>query len=119
MFRLLILAALLGHAAAAEPLDPPSRKLDILFVGAHPDDDSTATATLARYAAQGKRVGVVTATRGEQGGNLIGPEQGAALGLLREGEERAALGLLGITTVHYLERLDSGFTTSARVSERN
>ena len=115
MFRPLLLAALLTLAAAAEP----ARKLDILFVGAHPDDDSTATATLARYAAQGKRVGVITATRGEQGGNLIGPEQGAALGLLREGEERAALGLLGITTVHYLERLDSGFTTSARVSERN
>ena len=115
MLRPLILAALLSCAATAEP----ARKLDILFVGAHPDDDSTATATLARYAALGKRVGVVTATRGEQGGNLIGPEQGAALGLLREGEERAALGLLGITTVHYLERLDSGFTTSVRVSERN
>lgn len=101
--------------AAAEPI----RKLDVLFVGAHPDDDSTATATLARYAAEGKKVGVVTATRGEQGGNLIGPETGAALGLLREGEERAALGWLGIPTVHYLEKLDSGFTTSIGVSERN
>ncbi|MBX3167853.1 MAG: PIG-L family deacetylase [Candidatus Eremiobacteraeota bacterium] len=115
MLRRLLLAALLCAAAGAEPV----RKLDILFVGAHPDDDSTATATLARYAAQGKQVGVVTATRGEQGGNLIGPEQGAALGLLRESEERAALNLLGISTIHYLERLDSGFTTSVRLSERN
>ena len=115
MLRRFLLAALLCSAAAAEPV----RKLDILFVGAHPDDDSTATATLARYAAEGKQIGVVTATRGEQGGNLIGPEAGAALGLLREGEQRAALGLLGISTVHYLEKLDSGFTTSALVSERN
>lgn len=115
MLRRLLLAALLWGTVAADPL----RKLDILFVGAHPDDDSTATATLARYAAQGKHVGVVTATRGEQGGNLMGPEVGAALGLLREGEERAALSLLGIPTVHYLERMDSGFTTSAKVSERN
>ena len=114
MLRRFLLAALLWSAATAEPV----RKLDILFVGAHPDDDSTATATLARYAAQGKQVGVVTATRGEQGGNLVGPEAGAALGLLREGEQRAALSLLGIPTIHYLERLDSGFTTSARVSER-
>jgi mycothiol S-conjugate amidase len=113
--RFCLAALLLTSSAFPEPI----RKLDILFVGAHPDDDSTATATLARYAAQGKQVGVVTATRGEQGGNLVGPESGAALGLLREGEERAALGLLGIPTVHYLERIDSGFTTSARVSERN
>jgi len=110
-----LLAALLLGAAWAEP----PRKLDILFVGAHPDDDSTATATLARFAAQGKRIGVVTATRGEQGGNLIGSESGAALGLMREGEQRAALTLLGIPTVHYLECQDSGFTTSIRVSESN
>ncbi len=115
MFRHLLAAILLTGGAAAEPV----RKLDVMFVGAHPDDDSTATATLARHAAEGKRVGVVTATRGEQGGNLTGPEQGAALGLLRESEERAALSLLGIATVHYLEKLDSGFTTSPRVSERN
>lgn len=115
MLRRFLLAALLTTGAFAEPV----RKLDVLFVGAHPDDDSTATATLARYAAEGKQVGVVTATRGEQGGNRIGPEQGAALGLLRESEERAALQLLGIPTVHYLEKLDSGFTTSLRVSERN
>lgn len=113
MLRVFLAALLCGPAAAQSP------KLDILFVGAHPDDDSTATATLARYAAEGKRIGVITATRGEQGGNLIGPEQGAALGLLRESEERAALSLLGIPIVHYLEKLDSGFTTSARVSERN
>ena len=115
MLRPLMAALLLTATLSAEPL----RKLDILFVGAHPDDDSTCTATLARYAAQGRRVGVVTATRGEQGGNLIGPEQGPALGLLRESEQRAALGMLGIPTVHYLERTDSGFTTSVKVSERN
>ncbi|MFN8612662.1 MAG: PIG-L family deacetylase [Vulcanimicrobiota bacterium] len=115
MFRTLLAALLLTSALGAEPV----RKLDILFVGAHPDDDSTCTASLARYAAQGKKIGVVTVTRGEQGGNLSGPEQGAALGLLREGEERAALQFLGIPTVHYLERTDSGFTTSLKVSERN
>ncbi|MBS2039782.1 PIG-L family deacetylase [bacterium] len=115
MFRPLLAALLLSSVLWAEPV----RKLDIMFVGAHPDDDSTCTATLARYAAQGRQIGVVTATRGELGGNLIGPEQGAALGLVREAEERAALGMLAIPTVHYLERTDSGFTTSLRVSERN
>lgn len=94
-------------------------KVNILFVGAHPDDDSTATATLARYTLdRGATAGVITATRGEGGGNAIGRELGPSLGILREAEERMALGRLGINHVFYLNELDWAFTTSASAAEQ-
>lgn len=91
-------------------------KVDVLFVGAHPDDDSMATATLSRYAPS---VAVVSATRGEGGGNAVGLEGGAALGVIREAEQRAALRQLDITQVYYLERRDFGFTTSPAAAEKD
>ena len=94
-------------------------KVNLLFVGAHPDDDSTATATLARYALdEGATTGVITATRGEGGGNAIGRELGPALGIVREAEERMALGELGVNHVNYLNELDWAFTTSASATEQ-
>jgi len=108
----LLARGLLGVPAGAEPVD-------MVFVGAHPDDDSTATLAMARAVKEGRRVAVITATRGEQGGNLVGAESGAALGLLREEEQRRALGILGIDQLYYLGCWDSGFTTSSRVSQRN
>ena len=94
-------------------------KVNILFVGAHPDDDSVATATMARYALDhGMKVGVITATRGEGGGNAIGIELGPSLGIMRELEERRALGMLGIPNVFYLNELDWAFTTSATATEQ-
>ncbi|GMU55025.1 MAG: LmbE-like protein [Candidatus Xenobia bacterium] len=85
----------------------------MLFVGAHPDDDSGVTATLSTWIEQGKaRAAVITLSRGEGGGNALGREQGQALGRLREDEERRALGMLGVETILYLDRLDWGYTTS-------
>jgi LmbE family N-acetylglucosaminyl deacetylase len=93
--------------------------VDIVFVGAHPDDDSVATATLARYVLDhGMKAAVITGTRGEGGGNAIGRELGPALGMLREAEERRALGALGIDLVFYLNELDWAFTTSANATEQ-
>jgi LmbE family N-acetylglucosaminyl deacetylase len=93
--------------------------VDIVFVGAHPDDDSVATATLARYVLdRGLKAAVITGTRGEGGGNAIGRELGPSLGMLREAEERRALGALGIDLVYYLNELDWAFTTSANATEQ-
>ncbi|MCZ7547326.1 MAG: PIG-L family deacetylase [Anaerolineae bacterium] len=93
-------------------------KVDILFVGAHPDDDSTATATMARYVFdRGAKAAVVTATKGEGGGNATGRELGPALGIVREAEERMAMRMLGIDLVYYLNELDWAFTTSATATE--
>lgn len=107
---LLVLALLLATVRATGPVR-------ILFVGAHPDDDSGATALLGELVAEGRaRVAVVTLSRGEGGGNASGQGSGAGLGRLREREERAALGTLGIDTVEYLDRVDWGYTTSEEVT---
>ncbi|GAB3012509.1 N-acetyl-1-D-myo-inositol-2-amino-2-deoxy-alpha-D-glucopyranoside deacetylase [Mycobacterium bourgelatii] len=81
----------------------------LLFVHAHPDDESLSTgATIAHYAALGATVRVVTCTLGEEG-EVIGDKwaQLAAdhadqLGGYRIGELTAALRALGVSGPHYL-----------------
>jgi len=103
----------------AAPTSTDFLKLNIVFVGAHPDDDSVAVGTLARYSLDGGlRTGVITATRGEGGGNSIGRELGPSLGILREAEERAALTQLGVASIHYLNEQDWAFTTSSSATQQ-
>lgn len=50
---------------------------DVLFVGAHPDDESSSLATFGQWQERrGLSTGVVTITRGEGGGNAVGTEEG-------------------------------------------
>ncbi|MET9764242.1 N-acetyl-1-D-myo-inositol-2-amino-2-deoxy-alpha-D-glucopyranoside deacetylase [Streptomyces sp. NPDC006372] len=82
----------------------PSRRL--LLVHAHPDDESINNgATMARYAAEGAHVTLVTCTLGERG-EVIPPElahlTGAALGRHRRGELDAAMAELGVQDVRLL-----------------
>jgi LmbE family N-acetylglucosaminyl deacetylase len=61
----------------------------VLMIGAHPDDEDTELlAILAR--GQGIETGYLSLTRGDGGQNLIGPELGEALGVLRSEELAAA-----------------------------
>ncbi|MFD8810075.1 N-acetyl-1-D-myo-inositol-2-amino-2-deoxy-alpha-D-glucopyranoside deacetylase, partial [Streptomyces sp. NPDC059627] len=74
--------------------------LRLLLVHAHPDDESINNgATMARYAAQGAHVTLVTCTLGE-GGEVIPPGlghlTGPALGEYRLGELTAAMRELGV-----------------------
>ncbi len=76
----------------------PARRL--LLVHAHPDDESINNgATMARYAAEGARVTLVTCTLGERG-EVIPPERrhltGTALGEYRLRELTAAMSELGV-----------------------
>ncbi len=61
----------------------------VLYVAAHPDDENTR---LLGYLAKEKnfRTGYLSLTRGDGGQNLIGKEQGEALGLIRTQELLAA-----------------------------
>lgn len=86
------------------PPSPSGRRL--LLVHAHPDDESiTNGATMARYAAEGVHVTLVTCTLGERG-EVIPPElahlSGAALGQHRMGELREATRALGVSDVRLL-----------------
>ncbi|MGL4340724.1 MAG: PIG-L family deacetylase [Rhodoglobus sp.] len=78
----------------------------VLFVHAHPDDETIATgATIATLVRSGATVAVLTCTRGERG-EVIPPElrhlSGAELAVRRETELRTALHALGVTDHRFL-----------------
>ncbi|MET8624394.1 N-acetyl-1-D-myo-inositol-2-amino-2-deoxy-alpha-D-glucopyranoside deacetylase [Kitasatospora sp. NPDC004669] len=81
----------------------------LLLVHAHPDDESIGNgATMARYAAEGTRVTLVTCTLGE-GGEVIPPglahltaDREDALGAHRIGELTEAMRALGVTDFRFL-----------------
>jgi N-acetyl-1-D-myo-inositol-2-amino-2-deoxy-alpha-D-glucopyranoside deacetylase len=87
--------------------DAPDRRL--LLVHAHPDDESIYTgATMAKYAAEGARVTLVTCTLGELGEVIpaslahLGAEKEDGLGEYRIGELAAACAELGVTDHRFL-----------------
>jgi len=118
----LLLAALPVVCAAADATNVSGldvMKVDVLFVGAHPDDDGGVLATFARYGLdEGFRTGVVTVTGGEGGGNATGRESGRALGLVRRVEELNALAFAGVAATDFLGLEDFYFTLSAEEAER-
>jgi N-acetyl-1-D-myo-inositol-2-amino-2-deoxy-alpha-D-glucopyranoside deacetylase len=81
----------------------------LLLVHAHPDDETiTCGATMARYAAEGARVTLLTCTLGELGEILVPELEGLAadrgdqLGGYRIGELAAAMRALGVTDHRFL-----------------
>ncbi|MCS6940521.1 MAG: PIG-L family deacetylase [Roseiflexaceae bacterium] len=86
----------------------------ILFVYAHPDDESFGNAgTILRYANDGVAVHYACATRGEAGD--VPPEMLAGyadVGALRTVEQMCAASVLGLTGVHFLGHRDSGMAGS-------
>lgn len=92
--------------------------LDVLFIGAHPDDEAWGLSIYGQWNEyQSVQTGVITITRGEGGGNAVGTEEGSALGLIREQEERAAVGHAGIEHIYYLDKVDFYYTVSAPLTE--
>src|SRR5690348_8868968 len=76
----------MGLAQALKRLDIVA---SVLHTGAHPDDENSALlAWLSR--GQGVRTAYLSATRGEGGQNLVGPELFEALGVIRTEELLAA-----------------------------
>ena len=91
------------------------RQLDgvkrVLMIGAHPDDeDSSLLATLAR--GMGVETAYLSLTRGDGGQNIIGPELGEGLGIIRTGELEAARVLDG-GRQFFTRAFDYGFSRSA------
>ena len=91
-----------------------SREATLMAVLAHPDDESLGVGgTLAKYAAEGVDVFLVTATRGD-GGRFRGypsgeerhPGSSGARASIREAELRAAAAVLGIREVSLLDYHD-------------
>ncbi|MDX1646460.1 MAG: PIG-L family deacetylase [Longimicrobiales bacterium] len=81
----------------------------LLAVLAHPDDESLGLGgTLARYAAEGVRVHLVSATRGERGRFFDNEDRpsDAEVGRVREAELRCAADTLGIRGLTFLDYVD-------------
>jgi N-acetyl-1-D-myo-inositol-2-amino-2-deoxy-alpha-D-glucopyranoside deacetylase len=111
-------------------IDPRNRLTDpapgdvVLFLHAHPDDESIFTGgTIARLADAGATVVVVMATLGELGVEPDRPdrppaEEQRALAAIRRSELRDACALLGVSSLHFLGAegrwSDSGIVPAAR-----
>lgn len=89
-----------------------TNELRLMLILAHPDDESLGNGgVIAKYAAEGVKTYLVTATRGEQG--WFGPEDEnpgpEKLGRIREAELREAGRVLGIHEVSFLDYRDGEF----------
>lgn len=84
----------------------------LLAFHAHPDDECTSTGgILAKYAAEGRQVVVVTATDGSEGEvhNYENPDElKPNLAAMREEEIAKAMAILGVPNQHFLGYRDSG-----------
>lgn len=85
------------------------KKLKLMAIMAHPDDESMGTGgIMAKYAAEGVETNLLTATRGERG--WFGPPEDnpglEAIGKIREAELQNAADVLGIKEVTLLDYID-------------
>ena len=83
----------------------------VLMIAAHPDDENTA---VLAYMARGRsmRTGYLSLTRGEGGQNLIGPQQGDLLGVIRTQELLAARRIDGAEQF-FTRAIDFGYSKTA------
>ena len=88
-----------------------------MMIGAHPDDEDTALLT---YLARGEnaRTAYLSLTRGDGGQNIVGPELGEALGVIRTEELLQARKLDGAEQ-YFTRAYDYGFSkTLAEAKEK-
>src|SRR5712691_3711883 len=103
-------APLVGQSLpeALEAIDHVRVATRILYVTAHPDDESSSVLT---YLARGLHadVALLSITRGEGGQNALGPEQGPPLGILRTEELLAATRTYGVR-LYFTRAPDFGYS---------
>jgi LmbE family N-acetylglucosaminyl deacetylase len=105
-----------GLPEAIEAIDSARITTRILYITAHPDDESAALLT---YLARGLHadVALLTLTRGEGGQNDLGPEQAPQLGLIRTQELLAAARGYGIK-LFFGSAPDFGFSKTPEETEK-
>lgn len=82
--------------------------MKVLFIFAHPDDETFGTGgTIAKLAKEGHTVNVITATTGQAGmTGIYGDVTPDQLGEFRKKEQSEAAKILGISKTHYLGLID-------------
>src|SRR5271165_4876782 len=105
-----------GLAETIEAIDSARVTTRILYITAHPDDESAAVLT---YLARGLHadVALLSLTRGEGGQNDLGPEQAPQLGLIRTQELLAATRGYGVK-LYFTRARDFGFSKTPEETER-
>ncbi len=105
-----------GLAETIEAIDAARVTTRILYVTAHPDDESAAALT---YLARGLHadVALLSLTRGEGGQNALGPEQAPQLGLIRTQELLAATRGYGVK-LYFTRAKDFGFSKTPEETEK-
>jgi LmbE family N-acetylglucosaminyl deacetylase len=83
----------------------------VLMIAAHPDDEDTSLLTVVARG-MGAEAAYLSLTRGDGGQNLIGPELGEGLGVIRTGELEAARRLDG-GAQFFGRAFDYGYSKSA------
>jgi len=105
-----------GLPETIEAIDSARVTTRILYIDAHPDDESAAVLT---YLARGLHadVALLSLTRGEGGQNDLGPEQAPQLGLIRTQELLAATRGYGVK-LFFTRAPDFGFSKTPEETER-
>src|SRR5574340_442526 len=105
-----------GLPETIEAIDSARVTTRILYVTAHPDDESAAVLT---YLARGLHadVALLSITRGEGGQNALGPEQAPQLGLIRTQELLAATRGYGVK-LYFTRARDFGFSKTPEETEK-
>ena len=105
-----------GVAALVNSLTAMGANKRVLMIGAHPDDEDTELlAILSR--GLGAQTAYLSLSRGEGGQNLIGPELGPELGVIRTEELLAARRLDGARQ-YFTRGYDFGFSKTAEETFR-
>ncbi|PYU51212.1 MAG: hypothetical protein DMG53_01825, partial [Acidobacteria bacterium] len=106
----------LGLPETIEAIERARITTRILYVTAHPDDESAAVLT---YVARGLHadVALLSLTRGEGGQNDLGPEQAPQLGLIRTEELLAATRGYGVR-LYFTRAKDFGYSKTPEETER-
>jgi len=99
-----------GAATVDRALAKLSQNRRLLVIGAHPDDEDSATLALVARA-QGGEAAYLALSRGEGGQNLIGPELGTGLGVIRTHELLDARSVDGARQ-YFSRAFDFGYTRS-------
>lgn len=105
-----------GVAALANALRQLGANKRVLVIGAHPDDENSQLLTwLSRGI--GAQAAYLSLNRGEGGQNLIGPELGPELGIIRSEELLAARSIDGARQ-YFTRAYDFGFSKTAEETLR-
>ncbi len=105
-----------GLPETIEAIDSARVTTRILYITAHPDDESSSVLT---YLARGLHadVALLSLTRGEGGQNALGPEQAPQLGLIRTQELLAATRGYG-AKLYFTRAKDFGYSKTPAETEK-